>query len=103
MRAPLLCRGGSRSLTFPAVHPAETPTREPPSTRDGESEMDEYESLNHTQWECLYHVYSSPSAVARRCIEGYGSTWARCYGAWPRSRRGGSEGGRREEERRGGN
>ena len=33
---PRLCRGGSRSLTFPGVHP-ETLRREPPSTRRGET------------------------------------------------------------------
>ena len=36
--APRLCRGGSRSLTFPAVaHRRKAPTREPPRTRKGVS------------------------------------------------------------------
>jgi putative transposase len=38
----------------------ETPKREPPSTRAGETEMDEFESLSHTRWECLYHVVFIP-------------------------------------------
>jgi hypothetical protein len=33
---PRLCRGGSRSLTFPGVHP-ETLRGEPPSTHQGET------------------------------------------------------------------
>lgn len=28
--------------------------------------MDEYESLNHTQWECLYHVVFIPKCRRRR-------------------------------------
>lgn len=39
-------------MTSPTVHLGNS-VREQPSARDGESEMDEYESLNPTQWECL--------------------------------------------------
>ena len=27
--------------------------------------MDEFESLNHTQWECLYHVVFIPKGISR--------------------------------------
>jgi putative transposase len=38
----------------------ETPRGEPPSTLQGESRMDEYESLSHSKWECKYHVVFIP-------------------------------------------
>jgi hypothetical protein len=48
--------------------------------------MDAYESLNHTQWEWLYHVLSFPNADVVRCTCNYGSTRVKCSAGW-RSRR----------------
>ena len=38
----------------------ETLRGEPPSTLEGESRTDEYESLSHSKWECKYHVVLIP-------------------------------------------
>ena len=50
---PRLCRGGSKSLTYPGVGAPrsidETPDREPPSTRKGVPPMDGGESLRWTK------------------------------------------------------
>ena len=48
---PRLCRGGSSSLTFTAVH--QRVQREQPLLK-GTPPMDEYESLSHTTWDCRY-------------------------------------------------
>lgn len=55
---PRLCRGGSRSLTIPAVE-RRTPSREPPRHHKRESVMT-YGRLSHTKWECKYHVVFIP-------------------------------------------
>ena len=57
---PRLCRGGSKSLTVTGVHSAETSNREPPKHTKEVPQMDEYESLSHTKWECKYHVVFIP-------------------------------------------
>jgi len=46
-------------LTFQEV-PAKTPSREPVKAHEREPRVDEYESLNHTKWECFYHVVFIP-------------------------------------------
>src|ERR1039457_2961778 len=56
---PRLCRGCSSSLTFAGVHPGNSES-EPPSTLQGESRMDDYESLSHSKWECKYHIVFIP-------------------------------------------
>ena len=56
---PRLCRGGRRSLTFTAVH-RDFSLREPPSTRKVKSRWTSFESLNHTKWDCKYHVVFIP-------------------------------------------
>src|ERR1700709_245384 len=39
----------------------ETPVREPPKhTHNGVPSMDEQQSLNHSKWECKYHVVFIP-------------------------------------------
>jgi REP element-mobilizing transposase RayT len=52
--------------------------------------MDEYLSLNHTKWECKYHVVfmscSSRSAADEHCTCNRGSIWARCSANWHRRR-----------------
>ena len=45
--------------------------------------MDEYESLNHSQWECLYHVVFIPKCRRRTLMLGCGNIWAKCFGDWP--------------------
>ena len=62
---PRLCRGGSRSLTFPGVvsgHPSmklRFVSRQ--STRTMEfHRWTSSESLNHSKWECKYHVVFIP-------------------------------------------
>ena len=62
---PRLCRGGSRSLTFAGVVPGlsidETPLREPPKHTNMEfHRWTSCESLNHSKWECKYHVVFIP-------------------------------------------
>ena len=58
MEIPRLCRGGSSSLTFPAVHrPGSVVSSH---SREGTEPMDEYETLNHTTWDCKYHVVFIP-------------------------------------------
>jgi hypothetical protein len=67
---PRLCRGGSKSLTYPGIDSRDPPTRlhrEPPSTRNGVRSMDDYESLSHTKWECKYWP-SKKKAGSRRAI-----------------------------------
>src|SRR6266446_5175485 len=62
---PLALPGGCKSLTIlggygPGNAISETPNREPPSTRKEVPPKDVYESLNHTKWECKYHVVFIP-------------------------------------------
>src|SRR6202048_4242674 len=61
---PRLCRGGSKSLTYPAVDAVGPSTRlrivSRQSTRKGVPSMDDYESLSHSKWECKYHVVFIP-------------------------------------------
>src|SRR4051794_20528525 len=63
MEFPRLCRGGSSSLTFPGVH------RDTPNVSRQAHErripMDESQSLNHTKWECKYHVVFIPKCRRR--------------------------------------
>jgi putative transposase len=47
-------------LTYEGVSIPETSDREPPSKRKETKEMDKYESLNHSKWECKYHVVFIP-------------------------------------------
>lgn len=56
---PRLCLGGSSRLAFTGVHPGDSDC-EPPKHAIGESEMDKYQRLCHSQWECLYHVVFIP-------------------------------------------
>ena len=54
-------------MTFPAVETPgpidETPNREPPSTRR------EFRSLNHSRWECKYHVVFIPKCRRKTLYE----------------------------------
>ena len=38
----------------------ETPFREPPKFYERELSLDDHQSLNHTRWECKYHVVFIP-------------------------------------------
>ena len=49
--------------------------------------MDTLESLNHSVWDCKYHVVFSPNVGGRRCTRNCGNTWARCSGRWRGRRR----------------
>ncbi len=55
--APRLCRGGLLSLTVPEIE--ETPSREPLKA-SRESQMSNYRKLQHTEWDCKYHVIFIP-------------------------------------------
>ena len=57
--APRLCRGGSSSLTNPAVHQRFSNPRAAKHT-EGTPPMDEYQALSHPTWECKYHVVFIP-------------------------------------------
>jgi putative transposase len=46
-------------LTFPAVEWG-LPLREPTKASRRKRPIDDYQSLNHTQWECKYHVIFIP-------------------------------------------
>lgn len=52
--------------------------------------MDDYESLNHTQWECLYHVVFIPKCRRRTLYVELRSTWEKCSVGWRNRRRAGS-------------
>ncbi len=56
---PRLCRGDSQSLTFPGAY-AKTPFCEPLKVRRREFVITDAASLNHTRWECKYHVVFIP-------------------------------------------
>src|SRR4029077_14889167 len=44
----------------------ETPVREPPKhTHNGVPSMDEQQSLNHSKWECKYHVVFIPKCLRK--------------------------------------
>src|SRR5450432_1796980 len=64
MGVPPALPGGSKSLTFPGVCLQCPPTKllivSRQSTRKEVPSMDEYGSLNHTKWECKYHVVFIP-------------------------------------------
>ena len=47
-------------MTYEGVSIPETSDREPPSKRKEIKGMDKYESLNHSKWECKYHVVFIP-------------------------------------------
>src|SRR6476619_2767739 len=53
---PRLCRGGSKSLTFPEVAPRRNSALVSHHAHEGSFTMDDYESLSHSKWECKYHV-----------------------------------------------
>ncbi len=59
--------------------------------------MDKYESLNHTAWDCKYHVVFIPKCGEGRCISNCASTLERCFASWQRRR---SAGWRKEFDAR---
>src|ERR1700738_3219788 len=75
---PRLCRGGSKSLTYPAVDTVGPSTRlrivSRQSTRKGVPSMDDYESLSHSKWECKYHVVFIPKYRRSNCVRLIDST-----------------------------
>lgn len=52
-------------MTYEGVSIPETSNREPPSKRKESKEMDKYESLSHSKWECKYHVVFIPKCRRR--------------------------------------
>jgi REP element-mobilizing transposase RayT len=44
--------------------------------------MNEYESLNHTKWECKYHVVFIPKYRRKSLTVRYARTWATSSGSW---------------------
>jgi len=44
--------------------------------------MDEYGSLNHTKWECLYHVVFIPKCRRKTLYIGLRSTLVKCSADW---------------------
>ena len=49
--------------------------------------MNEYESLNHTKWECKYHVVFMPKYRRKALYGSLRSTWAACSGSWRGTRK----------------
>jgi REP element-mobilizing transposase RayT len=37
--------------------------------------MDEFETLNHTKWECKYHVVFIPKRAEKSCMQSCDGTW----------------------------
>lgn len=56
---PRLCRGGSQCLTYPGIVRALLIVSRP-RQHDEENTLDKYESLNHSVWDCKYHVVFIP-------------------------------------------
>ena len=57
-------------MTIPGVfREADAPFREPPKHHGREYRMDEYQSLNHTKWECKYHVVFIPKYRRKALFE----------------------------------
>ena len=44
--------------------------------------MDDYESLNHTKWECKYHVVFIPKCRRKMLYQQLRRTWGRCFASW---------------------
>lgn len=49
--------------------------------------MADYQSLNHTKWECKYHFVFIPKCRRKVLFASCGRTWVKCFGAWPSRRR----------------
>ena len=44
--------------------------------------MNVCESLNHTKWECKYHVVFIPKYRRKALFGMLRRTWGRCFGSW---------------------
>ena len=55
--------------------------------------MDEYQGLNHSKWDCKYHVVFIPKCRRKTLYAGFDRIWAKSFADWPGRRKAGSRKG----------